>query len=144
MVTSFLLLVITGMPLKFYYTDWAKVIFSIIGGAETARALHRFGAIVTFLYFGLHLASLVGRSWRGRTNIRDPQTGKLSLKRLWQVLFGPDSMMPTCAGLARFRRAPQMVLRQGPQAAVRPLDLLGEVRLLRRVLGRRHHRRFRA
>ena len=94
-VTSFLLLVITGMPLKFYYTDWAKVIFRIIGGAETARALHRLGAIVTFLYFGLHVASLIGRSWRGRTNIRDPQTGKLSLKRLWQVLFGPDSMMPT-------------------------------------------------
>ena len=32
-VTSFLLLVITGMPLKFYYTDWAKVMFNIIGGA---------------------------------------------------------------------------------------------------------------
>jgi hypothetical protein len=36
-VTSFLLLVITGMPLKFYYTDWAKAIFRVIGGAETAR-----------------------------------------------------------------------------------------------------------
>ena len=33
-VTSFLLLVITGMPLKFYYTDWAKVLFRFIGGAE--------------------------------------------------------------------------------------------------------------
>ena len=94
-VTSFLLLVITGMPLKFYYTDWAKTMFSIIGGADTARALHRFGAIVTFRYFGLHLASLLGRSWRGRTKFRDPQTGRLSLKRLWQVVFGPDSMMPT-------------------------------------------------
>ena len=82
-VTSFLLLVLTGMPLKFYYTDWAKVIFRIIGGAEIARALHRFGAIVTFLYFGLHVASLVGRSWRGRDDIRNPQTGQLSLKRLW-------------------------------------------------------------
>ena len=94
-VTSFLLLVLTGMPLKFYYTDWAKVLFRFIGGAETARALHRLGAIVTFFYFGLHVATLVGRSWRGRTNIRDPQTGKFSLKRLWHVLFGPDSMMPT-------------------------------------------------
>jgi len=94
-VTSFLLLVITGMPLKFYYTDWAKTMFSIIGGAETARALHRLGAIVTFLYFGLHLASLLGNSWRGRGKIRDPQTGKPSLKRLRQVLFGADSMIPT-------------------------------------------------
>jgi len=94
-VTSFLLLVLTGMPLKFYYTDWAKTLFSIIGGAETARALHRLGAIVTFLYFGLHLASIANKCWHGRHKIRDPQTGKLSLKRFWNAVFGPDSMMPT-------------------------------------------------
>jgi cytochrome b subunit of formate dehydrogenase len=94
-VTSFLLLVITGMPLKFYYTQWAKALFTVIGGAETARTLHRFGAIVTFLYFGLHLASLISKAWTGRTNLRDPQTGKLGLRRLWAGLFGPDSMMPT-------------------------------------------------
>ena len=94
-VTSFLLLVITGMPLKFYYTDWAKVIFSVIGGAETARTLHRFGAIVTFLYFGLHVASLVGQAWKGKGQLRDPATGKFRVTRLGPVLFGPDSMMPT-------------------------------------------------
>ena len=94
-VTSFLLLVITGMPLKFYYTDWAKVIFSVIGGAETARTLHRFGAIVTFLYFGLHVASLAGKAWKGKGRLRDPATGKFRVTRLWAVLFGPDSMMPT-------------------------------------------------
>jgi cytochrome b subunit of formate dehydrogenase len=94
-VTSFLLLVLTGMPLKFYYTDWAKVLFRFIGGPETARTLHHFGAVVTFLYFGLHVASLVGKSWNGRNHLRDPATGKLQLKRLWGVLFGPDSMMPT-------------------------------------------------
>ena len=94
-VTSFLLLVITGMPLKFYYTDWAKVIFSVIGGAETARTLHRFGAIITFLYFGLHISSLVGRAWRGRGSLRDPESGSFRLGRLWKILFGPDSMMPT-------------------------------------------------
>ncbi len=94
-VTSFLLLVITGMPLKFYYTDWAKTLFHFIGGAETARALHRLGAVVTFLYFGLHVASLLIKCWTGRGKIRDPQTGRMSLKRMWNVLFGPDSMIPT-------------------------------------------------
>jgi cytochrome b subunit of formate dehydrogenase len=93
-VTSFLLLVITGMPLKFYYTSWAKAIFGIIGGPETARTLHRLGAIVTFFYFGLHLISLAGKAWKGRKSLRGPD-GKLHLKRLWQVLFGPDSMVPT-------------------------------------------------
>ncbi|HEY5042933.1 MAG TPA: hypothetical protein VIK53_13125 [Verrucomicrobiae bacterium] len=94
-VSSFLLLVITGMPLKFYYTGWAKFIFSVIGGPETARMLHRFGAIITFLYFSLHLTSLVGKSWKGKKNLRNPATGKLEIKRLWSVLFGPDSMVPT-------------------------------------------------
>ncbi len=67
----------------------------MIGGAETARALHRLGAIVTFLYFGLHLVSLLAKCWQSRTKVRDPQTGKLSLKRLWNTVFGPDTMMPT-------------------------------------------------
>lgn len=94
-VTSFLLLVITGMPLKFYYTDWAKSIFHFIGGAESARALHRFGAVVTFLYFGLHVASVGAKCWIGRRRARDPQTGKYSLRRMWNLLMGPDSMVPT-------------------------------------------------
>ena len=94
-VTSFLLLVITGMPLKFYYTNWAKTLFQIIGGPDTARALHRLGAVVTFLYFGLHVVSLLSRCWKGRKRTRDPQTGRFSPSRLWKVLFGPDSMLPT-------------------------------------------------
>jgi len=94
-VTSFLLLVITGMPLKFYYTDWAKALFHVIGGAETARALHRFGAIVTFSYFGLHVLSLISRAWKGRAKIRNAETGRVELKSVLRVLFGPDSMMPT-------------------------------------------------
>jgi cytochrome b subunit of formate dehydrogenase len=94
-VTSFLLLVLTGMPLKFYYTNWARTLFSILGGPETARALHRLGAIVTFIYFGLHLASLTGKCWRSRKCIRDAKTGKLSFKGFWKSIFGPDSMMPS-------------------------------------------------
>ncbi|MGB7770056.1 MAG: hypothetical protein WBN22_14570 [Verrucomicrobiia bacterium] len=94
-VSSFLLLVITGMPLKFSYTHWAKVIFDILGGPETARTLHRFGALITFLYFGLHLVSLAKKAWRGRKTLRDPATGGFKWKRLWHALFGPDSMLPT-------------------------------------------------
>ena len=94
-VTSFLLLVITGMPLKFYYTEWARTLFAFIGGPETSRALHRFGALVTFLYFGLHLFALTARAWHGRGKMRDPQTGRISRKQIMNVLFGPDSMLPT-------------------------------------------------
>jgi cytochrome b subunit of formate dehydrogenase len=94
-VTSFLTLVVTGMPLKFYYTGWAKMIFGIIGGPDTARMLHRLGAIVTFLYFALHLGSLAAKVWKGRGKIRNPESGRLEIKRVFDTLFGPDSMVPT-------------------------------------------------
>ena len=98
-VTSFLTLVVTGMPLKFYYTDWAKTLFHFMGGPETARAFHRLGAVVTFVYFSLHLGSLVGKAFKGRKRAIDPQTGKFSFKCLWAVLFGPDSMVPNLQDL---------------------------------------------
>jgi cytochrome b subunit of formate dehydrogenase len=94
-VTSFLLLVITGMPLKFYYTDWAKLIFNLFGGAGVARSLHHFGAIVTFGYFVLHLGELFTSLWAQRQAIRNPETGRIELMRFWRALFGPDSMVPS-------------------------------------------------
>ncbi len=94
-VTSFLLLVITGMPLKFYYTDWAKVLFRVIGGPDVARSLHHFGALITFLYFGLHLLDLAAGAWQNRGQLRDPATGGFQLRRVGAVVFGPDAMIPT-------------------------------------------------
>ncbi len=94
-VTSFLLLVVTGMPLKFYSSDWAHTIFDLLGGAEVARSLHHFGAIVTFAYFALHLTSLAVSLWRRRGALRDPETGRLRFSRLRAAVFGPDSMVPS-------------------------------------------------
>lgn len=94
-VTSFLLLVVTGMPLKFYYAPWAKTIFGLLGGPEVARSLHHFGALMTFAYFVLHLGDLALSLWRNRAGIRNPETGRREFGRLWGVLFGPDSMVPS-------------------------------------------------
>ena len=94
-VTSFLLLTMTGMPLKFYYTDWAKMIFHFLGGAETARTLHRFGALITFLYFALHIIQLALLSWTHRRQLWNPATGRFQPTRLLGILFGPDSMVPS-------------------------------------------------
>ncbi len=98
-VTSFMMLVLTGMPLKFYYAGWAKILFGILGGPEAARVLHHLAAIVTFGYFALHLGSLAISSWRNRAAVRDPATGKFSFRRLWGVLFGPDSLAPSLQDL---------------------------------------------
>jgi cytochrome b subunit of formate dehydrogenase len=101
-VTSFLLLVVTGMPLKFYYTDWAKALFSMMGGVDVARSLHHFGAIITFLYFGLHLGDRLLVIIRGRRAILNPETGRPSIKRMINIAFGPDSMLPSMQDVRDF------------------------------------------
>ena len=114
-VTSFLLLVVTGMPLKFYYTDWAKALFGVLGGAPVARTLHHFGALVTFLYFALHIGQLVIMAWRNRGMLRDPGTGKLQPMRLLKALFGPDSMVPTIQDLKDFFAHNKWFFGKGPR-----------------------------
>ncbi len=94
-VTSFLMLVLTGMPLKFYYTDWAHTLFNLLGGPEAARVLHHLAAMVTFLYFALHITNVVQNLWRNRRAMHDPVTGKFSLRIVWNGVFGPDSMVPS-------------------------------------------------
>lgn len=114
-VTSFLLLVITGMPLKFYYTDWAKVIFNLLGGAAVARSLHHFGAIVTFLYFVLHLGELLSSLWTKRRGIRNPETGRIELRRIVGVVFGPDSMVPSLQDWRDFVAHQKWFFGKGPR-----------------------------
>ncbi len=117
-VTSFLLLVITGMPLKFYYTDWAKVIFNLLGGAAAARSLHHFGALITFLYFGLHLTRLMAGWWKNRARLRDPATGKIKLARIRSLVFGPDSMIPNLQDWRDFVAHQKWFFREGAEAAI--------------------------
>jgi hypothetical protein len=112
-VTSFLLLVITGMPLKFYYTSWAKVIFGALGGTETARTLHHFGAMITFLYFGLHLGRLAIKAGK-RPRPRDPGWRAQMATRSNPSLFGPDSMIPTLQDGAILSRTRNGFSAKGP------------------------------
>jgi cytochrome b subunit of formate dehydrogenase len=114
-VTSFLLLVLTGMPLKFYYTAWARVLFGLLGGPEAARVLHHLAALVTFLYFGLHVQSLARNLWRNRAAARDPVTGKWSFARVWAAVFGPDSMAPSLQDGRDFVAHVRWFLGRGPK-----------------------------
>lgn len=93
-VSSFLLLVATGMPLKFYDHEWARWMIRLLGGLQSAGTLHRIGAVITFLYFGLHLGSLIRAFIRRRHEFRDPKTGRYSLRQYLRVAFGPDMPLP--------------------------------------------------
>jgi cytochrome b subunit of formate dehydrogenase len=57
-ILSFLLLAITGLPVKFATAPWAPGLMAALGGPEVAGWLHRLAAIVTFGYFAVHLAML--------------------------------------------------------------------------------------
>jgi predicted CXXCH cytochrome family protein len=93
-IVSFLLLVLTGMPLKFYYTNWAKVLLGVMGGQAVAAVLHRVGAIITIFYFTVHVSSVVYSLIKGRHRFANPETGRIEFKRIRKAITGPDSPMP--------------------------------------------------
>jgi thiosulfate reductase cytochrome b subunit len=93
-IISFLLLVLTGMPLKFYYTGWAQVLLDVMGGQAVAAVLHRLGAIITIFYFTVHVSSVIGSLIKGRQRFMNPETGRLDARRIRAAFFGPDSPMP--------------------------------------------------
>ncbi|MBI5500489.1 MAG: hypothetical protein HY907_09610 [Deltaproteobacteria bacterium] len=114
-ISSFLLLVITGMPLKFYYTDWARGLFDLMGGPEVAGALHRFGAIITLLYFTLHLMQLGAAVWHRRKQFRDPESGRFRVRRFLAFCVGPDSPVPTWQDVKDFVAHQKWFFGRGPK-----------------------------
>ena len=62
-IVTFLLLALTGLPLKFHSTEWAQTMVNLFGGVEGARVIHRLAAIGTFGYALFHLAELFFRGF---------------------------------------------------------------------------------
>jgi cytochrome b subunit of formate dehydrogenase len=113
-IVSFMILVSTGMPLKFHDSKWAQDIFDVLGGAPVAARLHRFGAVLSFTYLFIHLASLVAPLKRNWVNFRDAQ-GKFRLRRLLGFVFGPDSPLPNFDDLRDIRNHLKYFLGRGPK-----------------------------
>ncbi len=83
-ITSFLGLSLTGLPLKFSDQQWAKALMTIYGGSANAGLFHRFCAGITFVYF---LAAIV-------MSIHFLFIRKDLRGNFLQRLFGPDSLCP--------------------------------------------------
>lgn len=92
-IVSFFLLVVTGMPIKFASAPWARAFFDLIGGPSVAASIHRFAAILTLSYFVIHIVSLLVRVKKRRADYRDAR-GRLELRKLVGLVFGPDSPLP--------------------------------------------------
>jgi cytochrome b subunit of formate dehydrogenase/nitrate/TMAO reductase-like tetraheme cytochrome c subunit len=83
-VTSFLGLALTGLPLKFNQTLWGKSLMDFFGGTANAGFIHRICATITFGYLFVALV----------LSIRFLFSKKLSNESFYQRLFGPDSLFP--------------------------------------------------
>jgi predicted CXXCH cytochrome family protein len=78
-IFSFIGLALSGMTLKFSYAAWAKVLARLLGGFEGAGLFHRFCAVVTFAYFGLHVWDLARRRKRAGKSWLDLVAGPKSM-----------------------------------------------------------------
>ena len=58
-IVSLLSLAITGMTIKFSGVGVFQTLSRILGGYEVTGFIHRVAAIITFVYFFLHLSYLV-------------------------------------------------------------------------------------
>ncbi|HMQ79289.1 MAG TPA: cytochrome C [Ignavibacteria bacterium] len=104
-VTSFLALAITGLPLKFNYTSWGKTLMDYLGGISSAGLIHRAAAIITFGYF---TATLV-------MSIRFLFSKKNSKQTFLQRLFGPDSLFINRKDLADINAMFRWFFFRGPK-----------------------------
>jgi cytochrome b subunit of formate dehydrogenase len=101
-IVSFFALALTGMTLKFSYTGWARFISRLFGGFETAGIIHRAAAIVTFLYFALHLWDLFRRKRKESGGIK-------------KLLLGTSSMLPTLTDLREIVGSLKWFVGRGPR-----------------------------
>ncbi len=83
-ITSFLGLSLTGLPLKFSDQEWAKVLMSFYGGSANAGLIHRFCAGITFVYFASAIVMSIHFLF-----VRNDIKGNFLVR-----LFGPESLCP--------------------------------------------------
>jgi cytochrome b subunit of formate dehydrogenase len=101
-IVSFLGLALTGMTLKFSYTQWAWALSRVLGGFEAAGFIHRVCAVITFGYFITHLWDMIrrkrasGRSWR-------------------KFVTGPSGMLPGGTDLKEFLQSVRWFMGRGPR-----------------------------
>jgi cytochrome b subunit of formate dehydrogenase len=101
-IVSFLILALTGMMLKFAHMDWAKFLSQVLGGVQTAGALHRIGAVITFGYFGFHLVNL----------FREKRLKRLTMTKF---IFGKDSLWFNKQDVKDFIATIKWFLGRGPR-----------------------------
>jgi cytochrome b subunit of formate dehydrogenase len=106
MMTTFIGLVLTGLPLKFSHAPWASGLMHFLGGAALAGLIHRICAAITFGYFATALAYiayfLLFKKVGGSLNPVEK-------------LFGPDSLCPRWKDIEDIIGMIRWFLNKGPK-----------------------------
>lgn len=71
MVVSFLLLAITGLPMRFPEVTWLRGVYALVGGLAVARTIHRVAAVIMIVDGLVHLVYLGRLLVRHHGNIRE-------------------------------------------------------------------------
>ena len=102
MIVSFMSLALTGMTLKFSYTQWAVILSHLFGGFESAGYIHRVAATFMIIAFIVHLIDLV------RIKKREHKSWKA-------MILDKDTMMFTRKDLADFWNSLKWFIGRGPR-----------------------------
>lgn len=87
MFLSFTILAVTGLPMKYYHTEWAQFLYRIMGGIAWVPIVHRVNAIVMTAVFVYHVFYLSVNSWRHHLKpLKD--SGQMTLKNTVIALLG--------------------------------------------------------
>lgn len=101
-IISFLSLALTGMIIKFSDVGIFQFLSDLFGGYEVTGFIHRVAAIITFLYFGLHIGYLF--------NKRKIKGGSFS-----KLLKGENSLVPNKRDLIEFGQTFKWFIGKGPR-----------------------------
>lgn len=81
----FIILVLTGFPLKFADRGWAGVLVSLFGGLQIARNIHHWSGIALVVGFMIHLGSVVAGVIRAARSMPDA-SGLAAYKKAWVAM----------------------------------------------------------
>ena len=101
-IISFLSLAVTGMVIKFSESPVFQALAMFLGGYQVTGFIHRVSALITFLYFFLH--------------IRDVLKRKRASKATWkEMLSGEDTLAPRMEDLREFGQTIRWFVGKGPK-----------------------------
>jgi len=101
-IVSFLSLAVTGMIIKFSDSSVFQFLARMMGGYEVTGFIHRVSALVTFLYFGLHLRDVFRRKRNSQSSWKD-------------MLTGEDTLAPRLEDLKEFGQTVKWFVGKGPR-----------------------------